>query len=73
MASSWPDPLDKKTKPINAAVSMIAPTIAPVVAMKKWMETIPFCHQNVPNTMAVTSNVTPNIHRMRRQYRCHAK
>jgi hypothetical protein len=41
--------------------------------MKKWIETIPFCHQNVPNTMAVTSNVTPNIHRMRRQYRCHAK
>jgi hypothetical protein len=37
------------------------------------METIPFCHQKVPNAATVTINVTPNIQRMRRQYLCQAK
>ena len=67
MASSCPDPLDRNDSPINAAVSIIAPMIAPAVAIKKWIETIPLFHQNVPSASTVTATVTVSIQRISRQ------
>ena len=47
--------------------NIIDATIAPAVAMKKCIETMPLNHQNVVSTATVTNSVNTNIQRISRQ------
>lgn len=55
------------TSPINAAISIIEAIMAPAVAIKKWIETMPLNHQNVVSAETVTKSVNASIHRISHQ------